>query len=551
VTLALQSGLTTSRLVDGLAEVGGLAVLAAALAAGVALAYRWHTREEVPGGLPILVGLSGVAVYLNSTRALRQVIGNTGDPLDETVALFNMVAVVISLFAARVGRDVGDRVGTDVFDGTGERVEGELSRVVQAVGRVITVELPEEVEDLVGYDPVPEETKTKLAGKSFVFPRRLTVAQLRDRLVTRLKTDYAVGHVDIDLADDGTVEYLALGSRAAGIGPTLPPETSAVAVRADPAFAASAGDIVQVWGTDPPERVLTAELRGTVDDVVTLAVDAADTRTLADDETYRLVTLPVESRPDREFASLLRAADETMATVTVAEGSLLAGQPVGALQASIVAVRPTEGPVEALPGRDRVLAPGDLLYMVATPETIRRLDGAARPATRDATDAGTPRPGSEMPPDRRVNATTPVASDERSGTDTASGNETGEADPASGNDHGETGPAGGAADGDEDPVGEGSVLDLDDPDLVSLDDDGDEAGPENGNGDEAGPGDEGGPEWTDVTDEEAVAPVESEEPTRENLADLPGTDPDELAGTDATDGDEEDGGESGRPSEPS
>ena len=569
------------------------------------------TREAVPGGLPILVGLSGVAVYLNSTRALRQVIGNTGDPLDETVALFNIAVVLVSLFAARMGRDVGDRVGTDVFTGTGERVEGELSRVVQAVGRVITVELPEEVEDLVGYDPVPEETKTKLAGKSFVFPRRLTVAELRDRLVTRLKADYAVGHVDIDLAADGSVEYLALGSRAAGIGPTLPPETSAVAVRADPAFAASAGDIVQVWRTDPPERVLTAELRGTVDDIVTLAVDAADTRTLADDETYRLVTLPVESRPDREFASLLRAADETMATVTVAEGSLLAGQPVGALQASIVAVRPTEGPVEALPGRDRVLAPGDLLYMVATPETIRRVDGAARPATRDATDAGTPQSGSEMPPDRRVDATTPVAgesdraspsspdaadpsppdpdapgietlepedgsTDERGADTPADEDGPGQDDAAQSEDrdeqHGDE-----ATESEEKPepdgaVDKGPVLDLDDPDLASLDDDaeklddlpvqdgddgvvdagnGDGAGTGTGDGDGTGADDESDGDWTDVTDEEAVAPSESADPTTEDLADLPGTDPDELTGTDPADGDDEDGSESGRPSEPS
>lgn len=32
-----------------------------------------------------------------------------------------------------------------------------------------------------------------------------------------------VADVDIELAEDGSVEYLALGSRAAGIGPTLPP----------------------------------------------------------------------------------------------------------------------------------------------------------------------------------------------------------------------------------------------------------------------------------------------------------------------------------------
>ncbi|MFC7196712.1 hypothetical protein ACFQL4_22155 [Halosimplex aquaticum] len=146
-----------------------------------------------------------------------------GDPIDAATALSHIVTVAVWLLATRIGTGIGDRIGSDLTVATGERaVEAEVGRLVQAVGRVITVELPEEVEDVVGYDPVPDQTKDDLAGKTFVFPRRLTVEELRDRLVTRLKADYAVGHVDIELADDGTVEFLAVGSRAAGIGPTLP-----------------------------------------------------------------------------------------------------------------------------------------------------------------------------------------------------------------------------------------------------------------------------------------------------------------------------------------
>ncbi|MFB6152560.1 MAG: potassium transporter TrkA [Haloarculaceae archaeon] len=423
--LALQS--LTERATDGAATVLGLVLLAAVLAGAVALVYRWYTRERLSAGLPVLVGLSGVALYLGTSRALSQLIGNTGDPLDEATALFNIVTFLVGALAARAGAGVGDRVANDVFVATGGRdVEGDVGRVVQAVGRVLTVELPEEIEDLVGYDPVADETKTKLAGKTFLFPRRLTVGELRDRLVTRLKADYAVGHVDVELADDGTVEYLAVGSRAAGIGPTLPPETSAVAVRADPALAASAGDVVQVWRTDPAERVLTAELRGTVGDVATLAVDAADTRKLADDETYKLVTLPVETRPEREFASLLRAAAETMATVTVGADSALAGQPVGALDASVVAVHPADGPVEPLPGRDRRIAPGDGLYVVATPEAIRKIEQGARPGADRTASAG-----STMPADRRIDPTTPIADEQESPTDRASERTESDRTPAS------------------------------------------------------------------------------------------------------------------------
>ena len=413
-----QSGSLTERALVGAAQILGLSLIAAGVAAVVALLYRWYVRERVPGSLPALFGLSAIVPLLGTNRLLQDVMnpGATASPFDEARALFNIAAVLVALAATRLGTDVGDRLGGDVAVATGERaVETEVSRVVQAVGRVITVELPEEVEDIVGYDPVAAETKEKLAGKTFVFPRRLTVEELRDRLVTRLKADYGVGHVDLELGDDGSVEYLAVGTRAAGIGPTLPPETSAVAVRADPAFAASAGDLVQVWRTDPFERVVTAELRGVVDDVATLAIDAADTRKLDAEGSYKLVTLPVETRPDREFASVLRAAEETMAAVTVGAGSDLAGQPVGALDVTVVAVRPDSGPVEPLPGRDRTFAPGDAVYVVAAPEAIRKLEAAATPRDAAADTVGadaTGATGAALTPDEQIDPGRAVGDDD-------------------------------------------------------------------------------------------------------------------------------------------
>ena len=371
----LQLGRLTNE-VQAIGQIAGLAVLAGSLAGIVALIYRWYARERIQQGLPVLVGLAGVAAVLNTSTALGQVID--GDPLSTRLALFNIAAFAVATFAATVGVRAGDRFGAVLFSSASTQgFEGEVSRVVEAVGRVISVEMPDEIGDIVGYDPVAEETKSKLAGRTFLFPRRLTVADLESRLVTRLKADYGVGHVDIEVAADGTVEYLAVGSRAAGIGPTLPPETAAVAVRADPAFAASAGDVVQVWRTDPMERVTTAELRGTVGDVVTLAVDAADTPKLDADTRYRLITLPVVTRADREFASLLRAAEETMALVEIGEGSPLVGQPLGSLAVAIVALRAAEGGVQPLPGRERLLAAGDCLYAVARPEELRKLEAAA------------------------------------------------------------------------------------------------------------------------------------------------------------------------------
>lgn len=374
----LQVSVRASTVLDAAADLGGLAVVAAAVAGGLAVVYRWYARERVSNPPAVLVALATVALLLNAMTALGDVMyGAT--TLSVRAAAFNVSALAAGIVAALVGTTVGDHLARTVLGGTDQAaLDGSVSRVVRAVGRVITVSLPDEIEDVPGYDPVDADTKATLEGKTFVFPRGLTVQELRDRLSRRLREDYRVGHVDIEIDDDGTVTHLGLGARAAGIGPTLPPESAAMAVRADPAYAASAGDLVQVWERTPQRRLLNAEVRGTAGAVVTLAIDAADASKLSSEERYKLVTLPVEERDDRELTELLRAADETLGVVEIAEGSALAGVPIGALDVTVVAIH-AGGPddhIEALPAGDRVVSGGDSVYVIARPDAIRRIEAA-------------------------------------------------------------------------------------------------------------------------------------------------------------------------------
>lgn len=389
-------------LTAGLSRLFGLATAAAVTAGAGALLYRWYVREPLSEGLAVILGVGTVAVYLNTVGLFGQVLDPTAgqSPFALPAVVSNVTALAGGVLAAPVGRRVGDRLALSLVGAVTEATPdtGGVGRLRARLAGATAVELPpeDEIEDITGYDPVDHATTTRLGGRTVALQRG--PGDLAERLAAHLRTTYGVGRVDAEV-EGGRVTYLALGTRPAGIAPTLPPGTVAVPVRADPPHGAGPGDIVQVWGTDEdaegaapadgdasppadgarPRRVATAELRATAGDVVTLALDAADAEALSAGATYRLVTLPSRTGADREFASLLSAADERMDAVTVAEGSPLAGDTVGDVPGSVVAVRAAGGDLEAIPPRGRPLAAGERLYVVTLPETLRRLRERATP----------------------------------------------------------------------------------------------------------------------------------------------------------------------------
>jgi hypothetical protein len=392
------------------------AVLSVLIAGGAALTYRWYFRDEIPEGVTLLLGVSVVALYLNTTSLGAIAVGESPALLEPESVFFNVVSLGVAAVASPVGRYAGDRLAVDVFALSGARqLEGELSGIVRAVGRFTAATLPpaEEIEDMDTYDPVSPEKKAEMAGKTLLFARTLSAEELRERLVARVKTDHGVGYVDVDVTEDGAIEYFAVGSRAAGLGPTLAPGSAAVAVAADPPNNATAGDAVQLWRTDPePKRVATGELRGVADDAATVALDESDAERLAEEESYRLVTLPSEPQADREFASLLRNADETMAAIAVGADGALDGRTVGDVDVVVAAVRPEGGSVRPIPPRAYVFDAGDLVYLVGRPDAIRRFEADADGERVDPSDV-TPAP---EPAPERVDAE--AEPDDETGTDT-------------------------------------------------------------------------------------------------------------------------------------
>lgn len=371
----LVQALLDGTLLAGAFRVVALALVAAVATTIVAFIYRMRTGQQFPEGPTVLIGLGVVALILNTRLILVQFVGAEGDILTQTEAIVNVIVFVAAGAASYGGRRAGERLGTSERVTSG-RFQPDFSPLVRAVGRFITVKLPEDIGDIDGYDPVSEETKAALVGKEFDFPRGMTVATLQSQLVTRLREEHEVGYVDVELTADGTVTYLAVGQRAAGLGPTLPPKSAAVALRADPPLSSSPGDTVQIWrvsdGTE--ERVGTAELRTSVGSVVTVVADESLARKLDPTVEYRLLTLAADSYPDKEFAAMLRREDETMSIVELDETSPLVGESVGSLEATLIAIRGTQGEIDTIPKRSRTLAAGDTLFAIGRPDMLRRLE---------------------------------------------------------------------------------------------------------------------------------------------------------------------------------
>jgi len=459
------------------ARILAMGIGAAAVAAVAAFVYRWYSGGSIPEGVPVLLGVSIVATALNTTATLQKSL--VADQLvGGSAAGFTLAAFAAGAIAADAGRRFGERLASDLPQlDTVRTMESDVGSLVRAAGRVIRVRVPETIEDIDGYEPVSADVKADLAGTTFLFPRRMTVGELRERLVERLKRDYEVGHVDVELDDEGGVEYLALGRRLAGVGQTLAPGTVAVAIRADPAFTATPGDRVQIWqpperdqvdaaggdgtateggsatqgqdgvaaethdgstehrkgpvephegstgqpqdepGGDPrtapgdqqpesgtvdaspsePTQIATGELRAAVGDVVTVAVDDADADLLEDDVRYRLLTLPASVQTEREFASLLRNAEETMSSVAVVAGSDLDGQPVESIELTVAALQ-SNGDVTAIPAGDRILSAGETVYVVGRPEGIRKLEARAATSGPDSATSDERTEGPATPP---------------------------------------------------------------------------------------------------------------------------------------------------------
>lgn len=366
--------------------VVGMAVLSLTAATIVALLYRLIMNEAVPWHVPIIIGMGTVGLWMNTASTIVEFIERTTaqEPLLLQNMVTNSISMLMSGVAAIGGARFGDQLASIVRPVTDAgKVDTHMGKIVQSIGRYITVHLPDvaEIGDIEGYERVSGEVKAEIGDAELLFPRGLTLDQLHKRIVDRLRDDYGVGYVDVELDEEGSITHLAVGNRETGIGPTLPARRGAISIRTAPAPEATPGDKVQVWtnSENGAERVATAELRATGDTVATVVMDTKRIGAIDQSRTYDLVTLNMEKRPELEFVSLLRTANEAMESVTVVDGSPLAGLPVGGLRLPVIAIRSAAGTMHTAPPRDHVFDVEDTVYVIGRPDELRKFKIGADP----------------------------------------------------------------------------------------------------------------------------------------------------------------------------
>lgn len=368
--------------VGAVVRIAGLALLAGATTTLATFVYRVRVRQTLPEGATLILGLGVVAIYLNTRLVFVQFVGETANPLSVEEAVVNVIVFVVAGVASYVGRSVGDRLGRMNRFSWG-MLQPNFNPIVRATGRFTTVTLPTEIEDIEGYDAVDGDTKKALSGRVFDFPRGMSVGDLETELAARLTEKHDIGYVDLEVTAEGTIDYLGVGQETTGIGPTLPPGSAATAIRADPPFSATAGDSIQVWhhGEDGERRLGLAELRASVGPIATISTDEETAHAIDPTEEYRLMTVPADSHPDREFAAMLRRSDETMRLVEIGADSPLVGSVLGALDVTVIAVRSPDGEVTTTPDREHVVQAGDVLFAIGRPDALRTLDGSTGAAS--------------------------------------------------------------------------------------------------------------------------------------------------------------------------
>ncbi|OYR60981.1 potassium transporter TrkA [Halorubrum ezzemoulense] len=403
--------------------LGVITGIVPALVAGtLGFVFKYVTDVTIPGlGVVVLslaiAGVNGGLLALN----------------DETIrsserAPAILTAIVVVLMISLYAHAQGDRLGASapkrislkqLRDRT---LSTDVIELVGGRGRV-SVEVAGEVTDIEGYPPLPADTRAAILDGDWTFPADLPLAELEDRFAERLRTEFDLADVSVQIDEQARATVSAAPPTGA-LSKRVPAGKRAVSVSALVPTGIARGDVVRVITPDigvegaviaaqssgkpepgagaastvvppagddadsedfrtdggetdvPSPPAATAPTTTGGEGRVTLAVDRSEATDLLRADRGRVLVLSRGTRREYELTALLRRAGKRFRKVTVAAGGPLDGHTIGeaevreAYDVAVLAARHDSWRVA--PDGTQPLSAGNDLFVVGSRDALDR-----------------------------------------------------------------------------------------------------------------------------------------------------------------------------------
>ncbi|WP_435155366.1 potassium channel family protein [Haladaptatus sp. DFWS20] len=357
--------------------------------------FRYVTSVSLPGFGVVVLGV-----------AIAGVQGGLLGLLDPTVleSPVVVVAVIVVMLVTQYAHAKGDSMGASFPRRIGLRNLREhrlSSDVIERVGRFgrVRVRTAGDVGDIDGYPPLPDDLRSAIRDGEWTFPADLPIGELESRLADRLRTEYDLADVSVEIDMGGKATVRAAPPEGA-LSRRLPANRRAVSVDTLVPTGIARGDEVafelgdeDVVGTvcsanteDGEADDDTAEDGGVVpraptttggDGRVTVAIPQAEAADFIDGNPTNLRVRSRETRSEFELVHLFRQAGKQWRKLQVRAGSGLDGMTLGNLAArdtydvAVLGIEQANG-WSVAPSGTTVLTAGDELYVVGTSDSMRR-----------------------------------------------------------------------------------------------------------------------------------------------------------------------------------
>ncbi|WP_266078770.1 potassium channel family protein [Haladaptatus caseinilyticus] len=357
--------------------------------------FRYVTSVSLPGFAVVVLGV-----------AIAGVQGGLLGLLDPTVveSPVVVVAVIVVMLATQYAHAKGDSMGASFPRRVGlrqlrdHRLSGDVIERVGRFGRV-RVRTTGDVGDIDGYPPLTDDLRSAIRDGEWTFPADLPIAELESRLADRLRTEYDLADVSVEI-DTGGKATVRAAPPEGSLSRRLPSNRRAVSVDSLVPTGIARGDEValelgddEVVGTvlsaktegneseddadEDPSSVSRAPTTTGGDGRVTVSVPKADASDLIGGIPTKLRVRSREIHPEFELVRLLRQAGKQWRRVQISPGSELEGMALGGLSVRDtydVAVLGIEQANDwtVAPSGTTTLTAGDNLYVVGTRDSLRR-----------------------------------------------------------------------------------------------------------------------------------------------------------------------------------